>query len=211
MNACSVQGGSWIWSGYLILPLMGTRCSISHRRIDKLFMIWVGEMDTHCICWIQQSSSEAKRWTSELVSLLHCMMLFEVGLGMNRILIRNRFAQDFALDSLLGNDASLDLESFHLFTWQVKPPKFRTFPIDDANRVFLKLSQSKLIGRVVFRVFGEGEDSVFFHDMRIPNNSSFDLENGYCSSPDCAVKRMSLFSTTSPGTGTPVEQPIFTL
>jgi len=97
---------------------------------------------------------------------------------------------------------------------KIKPPKFRTFPIDDANTVFLKLSQSKLIGRAVFRVFGEGEDSVFFHDTRIPNSSSFDLETGYCSSPDCAVKRKSLFSTMSQGGGTPVEQPmqpVFTL
>lgn len=110
----------------------------------------------------------------------------------------------------------------------IKPPKFRTFPVDQANLVFQKLSQSKLFGRAVFRVFGDGDDSVFFRNdadddggggspssNQFHASSFFDLENGYCSSPDCLARRRPLLETqVSRGSvvvGSTVDAPIFTL
>ena len=44
---------------------------------------------------------------------------------------------------------------------QIVPPLYTVYPVEDANKVFHKLSHSQLNGRAVFRVCS-GEDSVFF-------------------------------------------------
>ena len=86
--------------------------------------------------------------------------------------------------------------------FQIQPPVFSVYPVEEANQVFTRLSHSEISGRAVLRVCSRDDainDSVFFSSKSLdrmprgPSNYSTDIS----SSPE----PMSPSSSSGPRSG----------
>ena len=75
---------------------------------------------------------------------------------------------------------------------QILPPVYSVFPVEDADLVFRRLSQSKIDGRAVLRVFSDAESS------NAGSGSSFLVSTSADSMPLCSPGPDDLMTCCSP-------------